>query len=252
MKLSNIVVTELEQPFTVISPKGENCQTKNRHNYGLSFCIKGQITYTKDGKEYVSNRSNAVLLPKGQTYDLSRDKDGLFPVINFDCTGLDCSDIVIFPLHNAEAFLKDCQKLSDLFLFENNHLRIYSLFYDMLHRLEQEQLPKSGVLHRALKYIEQNFSNPELSNTLIAQSINISEVYFRKTFAEEYHQTPKQYILDIRIKKAKQLLTDSPYSVSAISELCGFSSLYAFSRCFKDKVGTSPTEYAKENRVYEI
>lgn len=212
MKLSNIIVTKLEQPITVISPKGENCQTKNRDCYGLSFCIKGQ------------------------TYDLSRDKDGLFPVINFDCTGLDCSDIVVLPLHNAEAFLKDCQKLSELFLFENNRLRIYSLFYDMLHRIEQEQLPKSSVLHHALKYIAQNFSNPELSNTLIAQSMNISEVYFRKIFVGKYHQTPKQYILDIRIKKAKQLLTDSPYSVSAISELCGFSSLYAFSRCFKEKL----------------
>lgn len=122
----------------------------------------------------------------------------------------------------------------------------------MLHRIEQEQLPKSSVLHHALKYIAKNLSNPELSNTLIAQSMNISEVYFRKIFVEKYHQTPKQYILDIRIKKAKQLLTDSPYSVSAISELCGFSSLYAFSRCFKEKIGISPTEYAKENRVYEI
>lgn len=252
MKLSNITLTDIEQPFTVISPKGENCQTKNRHYYGLSFCIKGQITYSKDGKKYVSNQSNAVLLPKGQTYDLSRDKDGLFPVINFDCIGFNCSDILVFPLHNSESFLYDCQKLSELFLFENNQLRIYSLFYDMLHRIEQEQLPKSGVLHRALKYIAQNLSNAELSNTLIAQNMNISEVYFRKIFNEQYHQTPKQYILDIRIKKAKQLLTDSPYSVSAISELCGFSSLYTFSRCFKEKVGTSPTEYAKEHRVYEI
>lgn len=41
MKLSNIIVTKLEQPITVISPKGENCQTKNRDCYGLSFCIKG-------------------------------------------------------------------------------------------------------------------------------------------------------------------------------------------------------------------
>ena len=252
MELNKIILTKIYKPITVISKKGENCQTKDRDSYGLSFCIMGQITYTKDGKQYISNQNNAVLLPKGQTYNLSRDKEGLFPVLNFDCIGFNCSDIVLFPLHNTDSFLKDCQKLSDLFLFESNQLHIYSLFYDILHRLEQEQLPRSGVLHCALKYIEQNFSNPELSNTSIAQSINISEVYFRKIFVEEYHQTPKQYILDIRIKKAKQLLTDSPYSVSAISELCGFSSLYAFSRCFKDKVGTSPTEYAKENRIYEV
>jgi len=252
MELKNIILTQINKPFTVISKKGEDCRTKNRNFYGLSFCIKGQITYSKDGKKYVSNQSNAVLLPKGQTYDLSRDKDGIFPVINFDCTGLDFSDILIFPLQNAEIFLKDFQKLSDLFLFENNRLRIYSLFYDMLHRIAQEQFPKNALLHHSLKYIEQNFSDPNLSNSMIAQSANISEVYLRKIFFEKHQQTPKQYVLDIRIEKAKQLLTNSPYSVSAISELCGFSSLYTFSRCFKDKVGIPPTKYAKQNRVYEI
>lgn len=126
------------------------------------------------------------------------------------------------------------------------------MFYSILHRIEQEQLPKNNALYHAIKYIEHNIGNPELSNLLIAQSANISEVYCRKMFTAKYNTTPKQYILDIRMQKAKQLLTDSPYSVSAIAEECRFSSLYTFSRCFKEKVGISPTEYAKQNRIYEI
>lgn len=250
--LKDIIVTNIQRPITVISPKGRHDETKNRTTYGLSFCLKGQITYSHHGTQFVSNTNNAILLPKGQTYSLVGDKEGLFPVINFDCIGLDCEEIVVFPLQNPEAFYKDFQKITDLFLFKDKQLQIFSIFYSMLQRIMQEQIPQNNTLYQALKYIETNISNPNLSNSLIAQNSNISEVYFRKLFTQKHHMPPKQYILEIRIQKAKQLLTDSFYSISAIGEMCGFSSLYTFSRCFKEKVGISPTEYAKENRVYKI
>ena len=250
--LENIIVTEIQPPITVNSPKGRTAETKNRPTYGLSFCINGQITYTHHGERYVSTPNTAVLLPKGETYSLTGNKDGIFPVINFDCIGLQCTDIVVFPLQNPELFYRDYQKLTELFLFPDKQLDIYITFYSMLKRIVREQIPQSYALHLALKYIENHISNPKLSNSLIAQNSHISEVYFRKLFSEKYHISPKQYILDIRIQKAKQLLTDSSLSVSSISEKCGFSSVYTFSRCFKEKTGMSPTEYAKDNHVYEI
>ena len=74
----------------------------------------------------------------------------------------------------------------------------------------------------------------------------------RKLFLSYYHITPKQYVLDIRIRKAKQLLCDTPFSVTAIAEECGFSSVYHFCRVFKEKTGFTPTEYANLNKIYQI
>lgn len=250
--LKNIIVTNIQPPITVNSPKGRMVEIKERSTYGLSFCINGQITYYHRGKQYVSHPNVAVLLPKGETYSLIGNKDGIFPVINFDCIGFQCTVITVFPLQNPEQFYKDCQKLTELFLFPDKHLEIYITFYGILKRIVREQLPQNHALYRALKYIEHHISDPELTNSLIAQNSHISEVYFRKLFSEKYNISPKQYILDIRIQKAKQLLTDPSYSVSSISELCGFSSVYTFSRCFKEKTGISPTEYARQNRTYEI
>ena len=122
----------------------------------------------------------------------------------------------------------------------------------MLYRLAQEQIPQNDILYHAINYIKKNISNPELSNLLVSQNTNISEVYLRKLFAAKYNTSPKQYILDMRIQKAKHLLANSPYSITAIGTECGFSSLYIFSRCFKNRVGISPTEYAKNNRLFEI
>ena len=155
-------------------------------------------------------------------------------------------------MQNPEPIYKDYQKLTEFFLFSNKQLDIYITFYNIVKRIVREPIPQSHSLQLALNYIENHISNPELSNSLIAQNSHISEVYFRKLFSEKYRISPKQYILDIRIQKAKQLLTDSSLSVSSISEKCGFSSVYTFSRCFKEKTGISPTVYAKENRMYEI
>ena len=85
MKLNEIVITKIHNLTTISSPSGKTREMKNRKYYGLSFCIKGQITYTQNGKQYISNNTNAVLLPKGGYYSLISNKDGLFPIINFDC-----------------------------------------------------------------------------------------------------------------------------------------------------------------------
>ena len=106
--------------------------------------------------------------------------------------------------------------------------------------------------NHAINFIKNNISNPELSNLLISQNINISEVYLRKLFAAKYNISPKQYILDVRMQKAKRLLTESEYSISAIAEECGFSSVYSFSRAFKEKIALSPTEYAKKNKIFKL
>jgi len=56
----------------------------------------------------------------------------------------------------------------------------------------------------------------------------------------------------MRIQKAKSLLTNGTHTITAVSEECGFSSLYHFCRAFKEKTGMTPTEYAKDSKIYQI
>lgn len=250
--LDNIVITDIEIPIVVHSKKGRKFQMTNRQSYGLSLCISGQITYTMNGENYISDQSKAVLLPQGGTYSLFGDAEGLFPVINFKCKNFNCNEIMVFKLENPQAFLKSFEALKNLFLDDKNHLKIYSVFYELLSKIYYENSQKHTLLDSAIQFIAENTQNPTLSNTCIAKQIGISEVYLRKLFLSYYHITPKQYVLDIRIRKAKQLLCDTPFSVTAISEECGFSSVYHFCRAFKNKTGMTPTEYANLNKIYQI
>jgi AraC-like DNA-binding protein len=112
----------------------------------------------------------------------------------------------------------------------------------------KSKAPLSSIIH----FIENNLSDNSISNTSLAQKAGISEVYLRKLFISNLGITPKQYILDLRLKKAKQLLTDTNHTVTTISEKCGFTSPYHFSRIFKEKTGVTPTQYLKEHRKSKI
>ena len=255
MKLNNlnsIIVTDIQQPLIVHSEKGRRFQMKDRHSYGLSLCISGQITYTMNEKKYISNPSNGVILPLGGTYTLFGDKEGLFPVVNFECENFNCDEIMVLPLENPQACIRNFETLKSLFLHNESRLNMYSSFYELLSNVSSTNSHKHTPLDSVIKYIAENIQNPELSNVCLASQIGISEVYLRKLFLAHYNRTPKQYILDIRIRKAKQMLIDTLFSVTVIAEECGFSSPYHFCRAFKQRTGQTPTQYAITNRIFKI
>ena len=249
--INKITVTDIKELFTVSSPRGRSEEIKNRKSYGLSFCAEGKITYKINGKQAVSDEKHAVILPKGMSYSLYGNKSGIFPVINFDCKELLCDEVISLPIQSSDIYIKDFEKMKALSLFEENRAKMMSVFYNILHRLSSESSVHNAILP-AIRYIECSYQNPKLSNAELAEKCNISEVYFRKIFTETYKTTPKQFIVEIRINKAKQLLSDGFLNIGAVAEECGFSNQYHFSRLFKEKTGLTPTEYIKRNRVYKI
>lgn len=248
--LNNLIVTDITDVRTVSSPKGRFSRTNNRASYGISFCISGQITYTHKGKQYVSDTEHAVILPQGQSYTLFGDKQGLFPLINFISLNFVCDTITIFPIRDREFFIKNYEQIKALFFFEGNKAKIMSIFYDMIHRLSYNTL--CYTIMPAVKYIEKNYQNPDLTNAILARECKISEIYFRNLFASQFKTTPKQFIIGLRIQKAKQLLTEGILKINVVAQQCGFSNPYHFCRVFKEKTGLTPTAYAKQNRVYKI
>lgn len=252
ISFDKLIVTNIRKPMVVHSKKGHYYKMENRQYFGISFCMRGQITYTMNGKTYISNQSNAILLPQGGSYCLVGDSEGLFPVINFSCSGLDCKEIAVLPLDDPQGCIQRFKTLQQLFLRDERQMKIYSTFYDLLDRLVSSDEQNADWLAFVTKYIEDHIQDPTLSNVELAKHIGISEIYLRKQFLTRYHITPKQYILGIRMRKAKQLLVDTPFTVAAIAEECGFSSVYHFCRMFKHRTGLTPTQYAAKNRLFKI
>lgn len=249
--IKDIVVVKVLDATMIYSPKGRNEKMINRKAYGLSFCQEGQITYTHNGHSVVSDNKHIIVLPQGQSYTLRGDKTGVFPVINFTCNEVFCDTFLSFPIESIDTYMKDFEAIRKLVLFSENRAKVMSIFYNMIHKLASDENHCSTITP-AVNYIKKNYNKQNLTNDVLANECNISEIYLRKLFIKHMKTTPKQYISEMRLQKAKQLLSEGIFKINYISEECGFQSSYSFCRFFKDKTGLTPTEYIRQNKIFKI
>ncbi len=246
-----LTVSKLGSLTTVKRTKGETLFVNHRFAYAVSFCLSGRLTYTHNGKKFVSDPDHAILLPKGQNYMLHCNESGEFPVINFYATDSFCpTEFYTVKLGNLTPYINDYNTLQHLDLLKKSTCRIKSLavFYSILSRLASETKPyeHNRTLALAVEHIENNISDPQLDIAVLADITHISEVFLRRLFKNELGISPKQYIIQLRLSKAKQLLISSGLPISQVAEDCGYSSIYHFSRAFKASTGYTPSEYRSQ------
>lgn len=246
---NQITVSRIDSIYTVPSPRGRELTIRDRECFGLSFCAdEGRITYRMNDQEFVSDRHHAVLLPMGGSYSLHGDVKGEFPLLNFECDLPPLArTITLCPIQNPESYLRRYEHMRTLMLTGKDHAKIMSIFYDILSDLAREtDQEESTALAPAMTYLGAHLSEPNLTVKTLAASVNLSEPYFRKQFKEAYGIAPKQYVLEHRIRQAKQLLSEKALTVTSVSEACGFASVYHFCRAFRSATGVTPTEYIKK------
>ena len=94
----------------------------------------------------------------------------------------------------------------------------------------------------------ENLSNPDflLGDAIAASGYNPD--YFRRCFKQEFHLSPLEYLTDLRIRRARELLLqDSFGGVEDVARQCGFADSFYFSTCFKKHEGVSPMVFRKKH-----
>ena len=100
---------------------------------------------------------------------------------------------------------------------------------------------------QALKYIQENFQK-DLSLDALSKELDISPYYFSKLFKEETGSNFVEYLTNLRMERAKELLKDESRSMKEICMEVGYSDPNYFSRIFKKNLGVTPTEYRERER----
>ena len=103
-------------------------------------------------------------------------------------------------------------------------------------------LSRPEIIENAVKYISENYSEAITLSRLAAEA-NLSPTYFHKLFRKAVGQTLCEYILDVRIRAAKNLLLTTDKSLVDIASECGFSSQSYFNYAFKKAENTTPNQY---------
>ena len=100
-----------------------------------------------------------------------------------------------------------------------------------------------ALIKKALLAAEKNMDNSEYSVDELASELALSRRQLSRKFQSIIGLTPSEFICSIRLKRAAQLLKDSQYNISEISDIVGFSTIRSFNQNFKDEFGLTPTQY---------
>ena len=109
------------------------------------------------------------------------------------------------------------------------------------------QSPDEKLMERIINTINEHISDPELSVDAIADQVGISRVHLHRKMKELTGQTPHNFIRNIRLKRAANLLSNQGMNVTEVMYACGFANSTSFSTVFKKFYGLSPRDYMKEH-----
>ena len=102
------------------------------------------------------------------------------------------------------------------------------------------------LVNAATEYVESNMANGDITVETMSVALNMSRVHLYKRLLAITGQTPSEFIRDIRLRHAEQLILKSQLSVSEISYRVGFNNPRSFSKYFKEKYGVIPSQYNRE------
>ena len=227
----------------------------------IFYTISGEGIFLLQGKKYIVGPDTVVLLSGAYPHVYKANNcvwDHEF--INF--SGIACD--VYYELINPDGFtvfslngnsaipeyihkIRDCINSQDATEMIHSSTHLINLI-DLLYSLSNDQKKKEQTaeiqsnINRAIIYIDEHYmqkiSLDDLSNIAI-----LSKYYFCRLFKECIGYTPHEYLINVRIKKAKQLLLSTNMSIDEIAFKTGFSDSTNFVHLFKSTTGTTPGKY---------
>lgn len=224
---------------------------KGRYSAGFMYTIKGSEIIKLKNQIIKTEPDSLLFFPKGESYRVMLDGEK--------------SEVIVIDFENSNK-----TAFSHFYVKSNNIGSLESLFvsaekswvrknigynYECLSYLYNIifQLKKvknnyiSNInykkIENAVNYLHEHYSDADFRIKTLYRISNMSSQYFETLFKNKFSATPKEYLTDLRIKRAKELLLSSKKNMTEISEDLGFCDAYHFSKMFKKATGKTPTEY---------
>ena len=145
-------------------------------------------------------------------------------------------------IHEIEDILDNIESVEQI-KAEMRKILITSLAF----RNSQASHERVFILQEAKAYLDKHFTDPDLKMKKVAQKFNISPSHFSTIFRQEIGITFRDYIGELRINRAKELLRMTNMKCSEIGYQCGFNDSHYFSFVFKKKTGLTPRQFRTQS-----
>ena len=103
-------------------------------------------------------------------------------------------------------------------------------------------------MQKVMEFMEEQMDNAELTIDEFAEKLMLSRTIFYRKLKSIIGLTPVDFIREIRIKRAVQLIDSGEYNFSQVAYMTGFNDPKYFSKCFKKVIGITPSEYKEKKK----
>lgn len=104
-----------------------------------------------------------------------------------------------------------------------------------------EYYDRTDLVNSIITYINENYS-ANISLDKIAKNMYLSPVYISRIFKDETGDSPINYLINVRLNKARALLSEGRLSIAAIAQTVGYQDAYYFSKLYKKHFGCPPSK----------
>ena len=252
--------------FEVINIGYEQCS--KGYGYGphirpynlIHFITKGEGRLDINGISFSLKSGDAFIIPAEQVsyYQADSYNPWEYYWIGFTGTGADnfFSELLNatdehFTIRNIDTSLyaKEIAKCKYLDTVNAaNHYMAGSILFKICSLLAEDVLSSSIKNHKLTIpqqvkfYLDAKYTEKIALNEL-ADLFHIHPNYLTRAFKAEYNITPKQYLLNLKLTKATQLLSTTDMPINAIASSLGYEDQLSFSKAFHERFGISPSRY---------
>lgn len=209
----------------------------------LAFRIRGSATICSGGNKYNIHTNDILYLPQNMRYTADYTDTEIIAV-HF-ITKLDDTEIELYTFQNGEQIYKMFLRAHALWKKRQPGFVAYTMaqIYTILGILQENEtavnMPECFL--KAVAFINSNYTNNAINVNSICADAGISPSFFRQLFRKHYQKTPTQYITELRIAHARNLISGGMTIESAAYE-SGFNDPKYFSRVVRNYFGCTPRD----------
>jgi AraC-like DNA-binding protein len=248
-------------------PPGYVLPLKKPDTYALYYVMEGKGVYILGGTEYPVAENDIFVLYPDTEIECRADKEDPFTL---RAASFDGADTLLLlnaagfqekaPVRHLEDDTADhvVQFMAGLYTFRGQDIygttQSTSILYAFMSMLvktaawDQTAMPPgwTGAIHvqKALSFIAENYHKPITVND-IANHVNLSRSRFYRVFMQHVFISPKQYLVEYRIREARNILEKRGGSIKEIANAVGIDDPYRFTIQFKQMCGKTPSDYMK-------
>lgn len=243
------------------------------YEYELLMVLQGQVTARLESEDYQLKAGDFILFNARTLHSIvSEEGDNICGLIQLDpqLFHMDPDDTsqLRFYLNSAEpedepegGFDQFRRRAARILLctLEENDLNFFrtraevcGFVADLMEKADYEISVKSGDsadspenMMEMIEFVRENLTNPDLQNEM-QKRFGVSEKTLYRYFKSTLGISPRKFIEEMKVQKARKMLQNSDYDMNFIIDSCGFGSEKSFYRIFKNAVGQTPGSYRRK------